>query len=169
MLKAESPQHKWWNAVFFLTVALVLAADQLSKLWIKSYSEGQVIFEAGIFRITHIHNTGASFGLFRGQSLALTIVAFIGIILVLSYVFLISRHLPLLGTRMSKLSLGLVLGGIIGNLIDRLQFGYVTDFIDISIWPTFNIADSAITVGVILFACFFIFSTGTKKPTKLAS
>ncbi len=183
MLKAESLQHKLWNVVFFLSTLLVVAADQLSKLWVRSYSEGQVIFKAGFFRITHVHNTGASFGLFQGQSFALTIVAFIGIALVLSYVFLVPRYFPFLGTRMSKVSLGLVLGGIIGNLIDRLRFvfdntagslfdrlnlGYVIDFIDTGVWPTFNIADSAITVGIIMFACLFLL-TGMKKPLKPAS
>jgi signal peptidase II len=51
-----------------------------------------------------------------------------------------------------KIVLGLVLGGTIGNLIDRLHFGYVTDFIDFSFWPTFNIADSAVTIGAVIFA-----------------
>jgi signal peptidase II len=166
MLRVESPKYKWWNVVFFLTALLVVFFDQLSKLWIKSYSEGQIIFEAGFFRITHIHNTGASFGLFQDHSFALTIVAFIGIAFVLLYVFLIPRYFPFLGTRMSKVTLGLVLGGIIGNLIDRLNQGYVTDFIDTSIWPIFNIADSAITVGVIMFALFSLLSSQPKKEIR---
>ncbi len=178
MRRSDSPQGKWWNVVFFFTALLVVAADQLSKLWIRSYSEGQLIFEAGFFRITHIHNTGASFGLFQGQSFSLTIVAFIGIVLVLLFVFLVPRHFPFLDTRLGKLALGLILGGAIGNLVDRLHFvfdstagnlldrlhlGYVTDFIDIGIWPTFNVADSAITVGIILFAYFLLSSTRAKN------
>ena len=163
MRRSDSPPGKWWNVVFSLTALLVVAADQLSKLWIRSYSEGQLIFEAGFFRITHIHNTGASFGLFQGQSFSLTIVAFIGIVLVLLYVFLLPRRFPFLDTRLSRLALGLVLGGTIGNLIDRLRFGYVTDFVDIGIWPTFNVADSAITAGIILFAYFLLSSTRAKN------
>jgi len=71
--------------VFFLTALLVVAADQLSKIWIRSYPEGQPIFEAGFFRIIHIHNTGATFGLFRDQSFALTIVALVGVVVILLY------------------------------------------------------------------------------------
>lgn len=179
MRRVESRQGKWWNVVFFLTALLVVAADQLSKLWIRSYSEGQLIFEAGFFRIIHVHNTGAAFGLFQNQNFSLTIVGVIGIILVLLYVFLIPRRVPYLNTRLSKVALGLVLGGTISNLVDRLRFvfdstagnlvdrlhlGYVTDFIDVGIWPTFNIADPAIIVGVILFAYCLLFSTRAKRP-----
>ncbi len=156
MQKAESPQGKWWNVVFFLTALLVVAADQLSKIWIRSNLDvGQSLPETGLFRLTHIYNTGAAFGLFQGQSFSLTIVAFIGIVVVLLFVFLVPRHFPFLDTKLGKLALGLVFGGTIGNLVDRLRFGYVTDFIDICIWPTFNIADSAVTVGVILLLYSF--------------
>ena len=151
MLKAESQQGKWWKVVFFLTALLVVAADQPSKTWIRSnLAVGQSLPETGLFRLTHIYNTGAAFGLFQDQSFSLTIVAFIGIVVVLLFVFLIPRHFPSLNTRLVKLALGLVLGGTIGNLVDRLRFGYVTDFIDIGIWPAFNVADSAVTVSVIL-------------------
>ncbi|MBA7680981.1 Lipoprotein signal peptidase [subsurface metagenome] len=150
--------------VFFLTALLVVAADQLSKIWIRSnLVTGDSSPETGFFRITHIHNTGAAFGLFQDQSFLLTITAFIGIVLILLFVFTVSRHFPFLDTTQGKLSLGLVLGGTVGNLVDRLRFGYVTDFIGIGIWPTFNIADSAITIGVILFAYFFLSSTRAKK------
>ena len=65
-------------------------------------------------------------------------------------------------TGLSRLALGLVLGGTVGNLIDRLCFGYVTDFIDVGIWPAFNVADSAITVGVLIFvySLFPLFKAG---------
>ena len=106
----------------------------------------------GFFRITHVHNTGAAFGLFQGHSFTLTIVASAGIAVILLCALFLYRRFPILDSMPSRLALGLILGGTIGNLIDRLRFGYVTDFIDIGIWPTFNIADSAITVGAILFA-----------------
>ncbi|MFC1928592.1 signal peptidase II [Chloroflexota bacterium] len=154
-------QGKWRNVAFFLTALLVVAADQPSKMWIRSYPEGQPIFEVGFFRIIHAQNTGAAFGLFQDQSLPLTIVAIIGIIAILLFVFLFSRRFPYLESKLGKPTLGLVLGGTIGNLIDRLRLGYVTDFIGVGIWPAFNIADSAITVGVILFAYSLLFLTGT--------
>ena len=162
MQKAGLLPGRWLNVVFFLITLLVVAGDQLSKLWVRSYSESQTIFEAGLFRIIRAHNTGAAFGLFQDQSLLLTIIALISVVVMLVLVFLFSRHLSFLSKKSSRLALGLVLGGTIGNLIDRIHLGYVTDFIDIGIWPAFNIADSAITVGVILFAYSLISLTSAK-------
>jgi len=164
MRKADSPQGKWRNVVFFFTALLVVVADQLSKMWIRSnLFVGQSIPGAGFFRLTHIHNTGAAFGLFRGQSSSLTIVALVGVVILLLYVLIGYHRFPLLDDRSGKITLGVVLGGTIGNLIDRLRFGYVTDFIDIGIWPAFNIADSAVVVGAIIFVCCALLSTRTEK------
>jgi len=157
MQKVNPLQGKWRNVVFFLTALLVVAADQLSKLWVRSnLAIGESLFEVGIFSLTHLHNTGAAFGLFQGQSFPLTIVAIISAIALLFYALFIYRLSPLLDNRLSKIALGLVLGGTVGNLIDRLRFGGVADFIKVGFWPTFNIADSALTVGVILFAYSFL-------------
>ena len=152
MQKAESLQGKWRNVGFLLTALLIVAADQFSKVWIRSYPEEQLISEAGFFRIIHTHNTGAAFGLFQGHSFALSIVASVGIAVILLYALFIYRRFPILENRLGRLALGLILGGAVGNLIDRLNLGYVTDFIDIGVWPTFNIADSAVTVGVFILA-----------------
>jgi 23S rRNA pseudouridine1911/1915/1917 synthase len=148
MQKTNHPQGKWRRSVIlFLIAFLVVATDQLSKIWIRSnLLVGQSLPKAGFFRLTHVQNTGAAFGLFYGQSLPLTIVGLVGIVILLLYVFFLRQRFPLLDNRLINSALGLVLGGTIGNLIDRLRFGYITDFIDIGIWPTFNIADSAITV-----------------------
>lgn len=165
MQKASELRGEWrWNVLFFLIALLVVAADQLSKIWIRSnLLVGQSLFEAGFFRITHVHNTGAAFGLFQGQSFLLTIVALVGITVLLVYTLVIYRKFPLLDNRLGKPVLGLVLGGAVGNLIDRLRFGYVTDFIDVGLWPAFNIADSAITVGVILLAYSLLRSARAEK------
>ena len=153
MQKVNCLQDKRRNAVFFFVGLLIVFADQLSKTWIRAnLPGGQSLFNIGFFRIIHIHNTGAAFGLFPDQSFVLTIVAFIGITAVLLCAFLSHRYLPFLDNMLGKSALGLVLGGTVGNLIDRLRLGYVTDFIDFGFWPTFNIADSAVTVGVIIFA-----------------
>ena len=72
--------------------------------------------------------------------------------MLLLYAFLFYRRFPLLNNWLTWAGLGLVLGGTVGNLIDRLRLGYVTDFIDFGFWPAFNLADSAIVVGVIIFA-----------------
>ena len=165
MQKVNSLQGKWWNVVFFFTTALLLvAADQLSKLWIRSnLAIGESLFEVGFFRLTRVHNTGAVFGLFQGQSLPLTIVALVGVAALLLYVFFFYRKLPFLNDRLGKLALGLVLGGTVGNLIDRIYLGYVTDFIDFNLWPAFNIADSAIVVGTIILANSLLRSTRARR------
>lgn len=165
MQKASELRSGWqWNMLLFLIALLVVAADQLSKVWIRSnLLVGQSLFEAGFFRIIHVNNTGAAFGLFQGQSFLLTIVALVGITVLLVYALVIYRKFPLLDNRLGRSTLGLVLGGAVGNLIDRLRFGYVTDFISVGLWPAFNIADSAITVGVILFAYSFLRSARAEK------
>jgi len=153
MQKVKPPQDKWQNTVFFLIALLTVAVDQLSKMWIRNLlPEGRSWVEVGFFRLTHVHNTGGVFGLFQGQSFPLTIVAFIGIAIIFVYALFIYRRFPFSDGMLGKSALGLVLGGTIGNVIDRLRFGYVTDFIDFGFWPAFNIADSAVVIGIIIFA-----------------
>ena len=168
MPKPSDIRDEWWrwNAAFSLIALLVVAADQLSKTWIRSnLGVGQSLFELGFFRLTYVHNTGAAFGLFQGQSFPLTIVAFVGVIVLLGYALFIYRRFSSLNVMLSRSALGLVLGGTIGNLIDRLRFGYVTDFISISIWPAFNLADSAIVAGAIMFAYSLLFLSREGKST----
>ena len=153
MRKVNGLRDKWRNVVFFLIGLLIAVADQLSKAWVRTnLAEGQSLFDIGFLRITHVRNTGAAFGLFQDQSFALTIVALVGITALLVYALVIHRYFPWLNSMLGRSALGLILGGTVGNLIDRFRFGYVTDFIDFGFWPAFNIADSAVTVGVIIFA-----------------
>jgi signal peptidase II len=153
MLKDNPRQGKWPNVVFFLAAFLIVLADQLTKMWIRDYlPEGHSVPLTSFLKLTRIHNTGGAFGLFQGQTLPLTIVSIIGVVVLLAYALFIYRRFPAIGGVLSKSALGLVLGGTIGNLIDRLYFGYVTDFIDFGFWPAFNVADSAVVIGVILFA-----------------
>lgn len=158
MQRTEPPLAKWQNMVFSLIALFVASADQISKTWIRAnLVNGESLPETGLFRLTHIHNTGAAFGLFQDQSFLLTIVAAVGIVILLIFTFFAYQRLPFPASRIDKPALGLILGGTIGNLVDRLSQGYVTDFIDIGFWPSFNIADSAITVGIILFAFSLLF------------
>lgn len=151
--------------VFFLTALLVVVADQLTKLWIRTFPQGHSVFKLGFFQIVHIQNTGAAFGLFPGQSFALTIVDFVSIAIILILVLRFSSHFPILEKMVTRIGLALVLGGTAGNLIDRLNPNLegVTDFISVSIWPSFNLADSAVTVGVILLAYSLLFLTRAEK------
>ena len=141
--------------LFLLIATFVVAIDQISKLWIRSHlAPWESLTEVGCFRLVHVQNTGSAFGLFANQTLLLTIVAAIGLVVIL----LFYRYLTEFGI-VGTLTLGLIFGGAVGNLIDRLRLGHVTDFIDVRLWhdyhwPAFNIADSAITVGSIALACF---------------
>ncbi len=164
MREEKRPPARWRYLLFFLVALFIIGADQASKAWIRSsLPEGYSLFRLGFFRITHVHNTGAAFGLFPEQSSVLAIFAIIAAIVVLFFVLYGHRYFPWLGSISMTLTFGLVLGGTVGNLIDRFRFGYVTDFIDFGFWPTFNIADSAVTVGVILFALILLRHAKTEK------
>lgn len=158
MQKSGSSPGKGQVLVFFLMASLVVAADQVSKLWIRTHlALGQSSPETGWLRLTHIHNSGAAFGLFQGQVFSLTLLALVGIVVVLGYALFAHRWSPLPKIILGEIALGLVLGGTIGNLIDRLRFGYITDFIAAGFWPAFNLADSAIVVGACIFAYVLLF------------
>lgn len=142
----------------WLIAALTLAVDQLAK-WIvrTSFAPHQSLpLLPGVLHLTYVRNSGAAFSLFQGQVAWLSVVS----VLVAGWIgWELLRHESLVGGRagLPLSSLGLILGGAIGNLVDRLRFGYVEDFIDLRVWPVFNVADSAITVGVallILKSCF---------------
>lgn len=111
------------RALFFLVGALVVFFDQLSKFFIRSF-------------FSYTTNTGIAFGLLRGYQPFLILITLVIIGIILYY----GREYPL--------ALGLLLGGAVGNLLDRLFFGAVIDFIDLGFWPSFNFADSANTIGV---------------------
>lgn len=136
-----------------LIAVLVVAADQLTKLWVTSnLVMGQSVPEDAPVRLTYVVNTGAAFGILPQYSIYLVLIAFLVIGLVLLY----QRFLPG-GSLLVNAALGLQLGGAVGNLIDRLRYGYVVDFVDIRVWPVFNLADTSISVGVCLLAFFLIF------------
>lgn len=141
---------------FLLLAAVILVADQWTKWLVETRLVGRPVVEVipGLLNLTHVRNTGVAFGLFPAQgSLAaivvLTLLGLLGFGLLLGY-FL--RTPPT--DRLLLTSLSLVLGGAVGNLADRIATGSVTDFVDFywgsSHWYTFNIADSAITCGVLL-------------------
>jgi signal peptidase II len=149
-----------WNIVFVAIAIVIVAADQFTKIWIRSHlAVNQSVPSDGLFRLTYAQNTGAAFSIFYGKVGILTIVSIIGVIALLFYVFMVYRRFPYLDTRINKIALGLILGGTLGNLIDRLRLGYVTDFVDIGPWPVFNVADSSLVVGVIVFALLILLMT----------
>lgn len=104
---------------------------------------------ARIFKFTFITNTGAAFGMFPQLGSAFMLIA----VLVIFGIVLFYRHLPTQDIWV-RLSLGLQLGGAMGNLLDRVVHGFVVDFIDIGFWPIFNLADLSIVLGVAILACY---------------
>ena len=148
---AASSSH-WLS---FLSIAgIVVALDQLSKRYIDSNLPLGDSWpdEAWPVRIMHVKNTGAAFSMLQNQTLFLTVMSVVGLgAIVLYFRFRPSDH-PLL-----RLALALQLGGALGNLIDRARYGHVTDFIKVPHWPVFNVADSAITVGVATVVLFLLF------------
>ncbi len=152
MPKVNNGDKRRWPGLLPLVIALsILAADQLSKLGIRAnLAVGESIPEDSFFSCHHVQNSGAAFGIFQGHTLPLIIIASIGIALIV-YALFFGRFSFLESTE-SRLAFSLVLGGTAGNLVDRIARGMVTDFIEVGPWPEFNIADSAVVIGTILFA-----------------
>jgi signal peptidase II len=142
----------------FATIAIsVVVLDQLSKAWLTSWIEqGEVVSVIGDYvRLVFGHNSGALFGLFRDQALLFGIVSLGVIGLIVAYHGRSGRNLYL------SVALGLLLGGAIGNLIDRFRLGFVVDWIDIGLgdirfW-TFNVADAAISTAIVLLIGLALF------------
>jgi len=137
---------------------LVLAADQISKyiVRLKMNPHESLPVIKGIFHITYVQNTGAAFSILRGKTYFFIMVS---IVIILAVIIFLRKVPP--EKKLLRIAMALVLGGAAGNnLIDRLRFGYVVDFLDFRIWPVFNIADSAIVVGVIILAYLMIFDPG---------
>ncbi|MBF8266601.1 MAG: lspA [Dehalococcoidia bacterium] len=127
----------------FILIA-TLAADQVSKGMVRlALIPGQSVPESGVFRLTYVTNTGSALGFFPNQTLFLIAASLVGIGALL--LFYRTHHAS--GVLL-HISLGLQLGGALGNLVDRVRLGHVTDFIYVGWWPVFNLADSAIMVGL---------------------
>jgi len=142
---------------FFVAFAISLALDQISKTWIVetlTFSDRVSVIE-GFFYLTHVRNPGAAFSLFADAPVEIRapffiVTTLIAIGMILSFFRKLSP-----GDRLSALALGLILGGAVGNLLDRLIYGAVVDFLRLQLWvgyswPDFNVADSSIVIGVAL-------------------
>jgi signal peptidase II len=146
----RKPKVGWW--VLPLVAGLILILDQFTKYLVVSNLE---LYESWIpipalarwLEIHYVTNTGAAFGLFQNGNLVFIIVA----ILVSSAILFYYRYVPD-GQWLLRVSLGMQLGGALGNLIDRVRVGHVIDFINTHIWPVWNVADMSLIGGVILMA-----------------
>jgi signal peptidase II len=134
-----------------VAAALMIFLDQLTKGIVRRTvaTRGTIEVIRGLFEISYAENTGAAFGMFRGRNSIFIIVSFVAI----GFIFIYYRQFR--ASIWMKISLGMLLGGALGNLIDRVIFQYVTDFIRVRWWflhlrwwPSFNIADAAVSIGV---------------------
>ena len=154
-------QNKYIRLV--ILSGLVVLADQITKALILKYLplHKSIPVIAGIFDITHVLNPGGAFGLMANMSVVVRTVVFLFISsLAVGLIFYFYIKIPP-GHGFLAAGFALIFGGAIGNLIDRVRFGMVVDFLDFYIgqnhWPAFNIADSAITVGIFIFIYHLLF------------
>ncbi|HIH12346.1 TPA: signal peptidase II [Candidatus Woesearchaeota archaeon] len=139
--------QKHYSSVLFFGIALlVVALDQLTKYIIITRN---VSWSSALFQIHLVKNTGAGFGILKGQILLL---GFISLVVALIIIF---AHKKISQEKIPLLLFSLLLGGVIGNFIDRMFRHYVIDFIDVGFWPVFNIADAAITVSIIILVIYY--------------
>ena len=166
----EKPPRRYTREIVFFAIALaVVTLDQVSKFLVRTnLTIGQVVPEQGFFRITYATNTGGVFGFFANQTFLISVVAIAGIATILILVW----YAPLNRTPI-RVCLAFLLGGTVGNLIDRLSLGSVVDFIDIGVgqyrWYTFNVADCAIVVSVIVLIYYLLFRFGKDESREQRS
>lgn len=168
---STASKGEYWITILIALGVIVL--DQLSKWWIEANLDwGQALYPieslATYFRILHVHNTGAAFGMFQGGGWFFSIVAIGVSIFVIIYNFRLDERQILM-----RIAMGLMLGGALGNVIDRFRLGHVTDFIHINLRPlvadyplldfrlldipVFNVADMAVVSGVFMLAVLTLF------------
>ncbi len=139
---------------FWITILIVLAADQMSKIWVAgNMARGQSVpIIDGILNLTFVVNRGAAFGILQGKSWFFLAMA---VVVVAALIYYNLRYHPL---PWGQYAMGLIVGGTLGNVVDRCYFGAVRDFFSIGWFPVFNVADMAITTGGAL-VLLYIFLT----------
>jgi signal peptidase II len=151
-----------WLALAAIAVAAVVA-DQVTKHVVASNLRlGEGLHVVGPFTIRHVENSGIAFGLFSNATAAVIVVTAIAIAWMLAYFARSGARHPVL-----PVALGLVIGGSVSNLADRVRLGFVTDFLDFRYWPAFNLADSFIVIGVgILLAALVLAEREPRAPAR---
>lgn len=143
----------------YLIALILLFVDQFSKYVIRqnmSLAESIPVIKR-VFHITYVENKGIAFGLFPQGHTLFIVISFVIILAILFF-----ERKKIIKSLKERLCLGLILGGALGNLIDRLRFGFVIDFLDFRIWPVFNLADSGVCIGGMLMV-FFLLRKRTRK------
>lgn len=154
----RDPKRSQWSVSLALLVTFaVIFFDRITKLFFSGLlGLGESLpLVPRVLHATLVHNTGIAFGFFRDQGIVFIIIPVIAIILLIFNVYYYRQNNEVLNRRY-VIAFSLILGGAMGNLFDRITYGYVIDFIDLRVWPVFNVADSAITIGAVIIAwqCF---------------
>ena len=148
--------------IFYVLTIVVIICDQLTKYVVReTIPLYETFIEVGVFSIVHGQNTGSAFGLFAGFTNYLIVASLIGLALIL-YFFVKQASANLF----VRIAVGLIVGGAVGNLIDRVKDGFVVDFISVGWWPAFNVADSAISIGMTVMVLFMIFGNKIDNDAK---
>lgn len=158
-MSAQSPQVSPQRWIVPATLGLtILALDQLTKAWAAA-ALGPIPRQRSIpligdwLALVYSRNSGVAFGLFQNMPQLFTVTS---ILITSGAIYVYAHHLPNQRPWV-QIAMGLILGGAMGNIVDRLRLGSVVDFVSVGWWPIFNLADSAITVGVTLLAAYLIF------------
>jgi signal peptidase II len=153
--KVSPGKYRGRLRLFLIVTALVVALDQLSKLWIGANRPPTHMEVTWFLDLVYFENTGAFFGLFHGHTQVFIALGIAGSVIILVFLY----YFPP-ATTVGTVSFALILSGAVGNLIDRIRLGYVIDFIRLHVqqiffWPAFNVADAALTVGLFALAYYF--------------
>lgn len=152
--KVSPGKYRGRLRLLLIVAAVVVTLDQLSKLWINA-NRPQIELLPGFLDLVYVENTGAIFGLFHSHTELFIALGIAGLVIILVFLY----YFPP-ATTVGMVSFALILSGAVGNLIDRIRLGYVIDFISIHLqelfrWPAFNIADAALTVGILALIYYF--------------
>lgn len=141
-----------------LIIVLGLILDRVTKMWALKdlYSGSEIVLIRNFFSFSYLENKGAAFGIFQNKVVFLTLVTFV---VMLAIVYYLIRYKP--NSKLIRISLALIISGAIGNLIDRIGYKYVVDFImlhykDVYYFPTFNVADMLVVTGTALLAIYLM-------------
>lgn len=150
--------------MFYIIIILAVALDQGTKWFVRTGMDlnSTIPVIEGIFSLTYIQNTGAAFSILQGKTLFLAGMQILVIVTI--FIYATVKRKSLHWTLMT--SLAMIVGGGIGNLIDRMVHGYVVDFFDVHFWPIFNVADISVCVGCGFLVLYVFFIEGKTKDGK---
>lgn len=170
-VEAETARSRDGLSASLMTILLlsfgVALADQATKAlaWQKLDPLDPIVVIPGFLNLRYVTNTGAAWGMFQGWNVALTLVSVVMLIALVRF-----RDYFVGGSRAGRVAMGLLIGGIVGNLIDRIKYGYVVDFLDFHLagrhFPAFNVADAAICVGVGTYVISQLLSASRTGPKR---